>query len=244
MNKNKKVVFYSFFTFQKIIHEDFITLSIKIHLVFSLLSFIGLLDQVLLLLSKHCFLIWLQILFCSHDRTMAKEFTCLQDILAFRKISCGLTCAEVMTLHIQIVTFKESMQPSTLIQSLINTIARLEHHIIIFCFDWFLVFKHCIIDFLIKVHFSTAALFCLEMHESQTIFIRFEAFDIFELWTHNILNSKSTFKQELYHCVGAWTVLLCHLHDFIKFFITIVLMTSFSNPNNYFLQGNIIHKLN
>ena len=81
------------------------------------------------------------------------------------------------------------------------------------------------------------------MHQSKAIFIEFEAFNIFELWTHNILNSKSTFKQELYHCVGAWTVLLCHLHDFIKFFIAIVLMTSFSNPNNYFLQGNIIHKL-
>ena len=111
MNKNKNVVFFLFLTFQKIIHEDFITLSIKIHLVFSLLSFIGLLDQVRLLLSKHCFLIWLQILFCSHDRTMAKEFTCLQDILAFRKISCGLTCAEIVTLNIQIVTFKESLQP-------------------------------------------------------------------------------------------------------------------------------------
>ena len=173
---------------------------------------------------------------------MAEEFTGLQDIIAFCKMSCGLTCAEVMTLHIQIVPFKESMEPSSLIQSWISTTARLEHHIIIFCFDRLLVLKHCIIGFLIKIYFSTAALFCLEMHQSQAIYIWSEAFDIFELWTHNILNSKRTLKQQLYHCIGAWTVLLCDSHDLIKFFIAVVLMASFTNPNNYYLQGKIIHK--
>ena len=174
---------------------------------------------------------------------MAEEFTGLQDIIAFCKMSCGLTCAEVMTLHIQIVSLKESMQPSTLIQGGIRTTARFEHHLIIFCFDRLLVLKHCIIGFLIKVNFSIAALFCLEMHKSQAICIRFEVFEIFEFWTNNILYSKRTYKQQLYHCIGAWTVLLCDSHDLIKFFITIVLMASFTNPNNYCLLSKIIHKL-
>ena len=174
---------------------------------------------------------------------MAEEFTGLQDIIAFCKMSCGLTCAEVMTLHIQIVSLKESMQPSTLIQSRIGTAARLEHHIIIFCIDRLLVLKHCIIGFLIKIYFSTAALFCLEMHQSQAICIWFEAFDIFELWTHNILNSKRTLKQQLYHCICTWTVLLCYSHDLIKFFIAVVLMASFTNPINYYLQSKIFYEL-
>ena len=141
------------------------------------------------------------------------------------------------------MSLKESVQPSSLIQSWISAIARLEHHIIIFCTDLILVFEHSIIDFLSKIYISIAALFCLEMHKSQAICIRFEVFEIFEFWTNNILYSKRTYKQQLYHCIGAWTVLLCDSHDLIKFFITIVLMASFTNPNNYCLQGKIIHKL-
>ena len=117
-----------------------------------------------------------------------------------------------MTLYIQLMTSKEATKPSRLSIRRITSLLRLEHHVVIASFDGFLVVDDSIVGLLVEVHTSGRTFFGLEIHKSQALCVRFEAFHIFELWANAILYTKSALKQKLCHCVCARTVILCDLH--------------------------------
>ena len=102
-----------------------------------------------------------------------------------------------MTLYIQIMTRKEATKPSRVIVRQITSSSRLEHLIVVTSFDGLLVVDNSIVGFLVEVCISGRTFLGFEMHKSQTLGVRFQAFHIAELRTNDILNSKSALKQEL-----------------------------------------------
>ena len=95
------------------------------------------------------------------------------------------------------MTSEEATKPSRLIVRWITMLSGLKHHIIIAGFDGLLVTDDSIVSFLIEVYISGSAFLGLEVHMSQALCVRFQAFHIFELWADDILNTKSTLKQKL-----------------------------------------------
>ena len=128
---------------------------------------------------------------------MADELACQKDIAARCVMPRSLRYAEVVTQYIQIMTRKEASKPSRVIVRQITSSSRLEHLIVVTSFDGLLVVDNSIVSFLVEVYISSRTFLGLEMHKSQTLGVRFQAFHITELRTNDILNSKSALKQEL-----------------------------------------------
>ena len=135
---------------------------------------------------------------------------------------------------------KEATKPSRVIICWITLLSRFKHHIIISSFDVFLVAHNSIQSILIEVYRSSCTFLGLKVLESHTLVVRFQVYEIFELWTYDILNSKCALKQELWHCICSRTVLFCNWHHLLKFLIVKVLMTSFSSSKSNYLgsQGS------
>ena len=92
---------------------------------------------------------------------------------------------------------KEATKPSRVIICWITLLSRFKHHIIISSFDVFLVAHNSIQSILIEVYRSSCTFLGLKVLESHTLVVRFQVYEIFELWTYDILNSKCALKQEL-----------------------------------------------
>ena len=105
---------------------------------------------------------------------------------------CG---SEIMTLYIFAVPCEESTDPCAMIVRWVAACTRFEHDIIVLGMHMPLKSIDGIICFLVKDHLAGRCLLGIELHHSETLFIRLIALEVTECGPNDILEPQSALMQ-------------------------------------------------
>ena len=150
---------------------------------------------------------------------MTQKLLSCNDIPRFMVMISCLGSAEVMALHIDTFSRKESLYPACVITSWIVSRSWWEHGIIVFGFHMLLVCIYSVNDCFIENHQSLSRFLGIEVHSGATLLVQSIFQDIFERRANNVLNAQCSLVKQLHHCVCLRATLLGNADNLAELFV-------------------------